>query len=76
MFQPLQQFDFSSSPKLTNEVMSPKSKNKFIIGSLMSVLEQIIMKIALRKISSVITIKSSHIYYFESIIDKIAKRFQ
>ena len=56
--------------------MSPKSKNKFIIGSLISVLEQIIMKIALRKISFVITIKSSHVYYFERTFDKITKRFE
>lgn len=46
------------------EIMSPKSRNKFILSSSLSVLEATMKKIAFRKIRQTNLIKYSHILLF------------
>lgn len=60
----------------TAEVLSPKSRNKFIISSSVSVLQSILTKIAFRKIRQAKILKRSHLLLFEHICSGITLRVQ
>jgi rubrerythrin len=57
-------------------VMSPKSKNKFIIGSLMNILQHVIKTIVFRRIFQTKLIREVEISYFDQSISKIIKKNQ
>ena len=58
---------FNSSPPLSpsGSLLSPKSRNKFIIGSLVNVLEMILKRIILRRLRTVRLLQPSHIQFFQ-----------
>lgn len=54
--------------------MSPKSKNKFIIGSLINILQGLIKKIVFRRLSTSRIIKEDEIYCLIHSCTKIIMR--
>lgn len=54
--------------------MSPKSKNKFIIGSLINILQGLIKKIVFRRLSTSRIIKVDEIYCLIHCCTKIIRR--
>jgi hypothetical protein len=58
------------------EVLSPKSRNKFILSSSLSVLQAILTKIVFRKIRQAKLLKGSHLLLFEHVCSTITLRLQ